>query len=193
MGARSTFAGAALLGACILSACAEPRYDGTPYGLPADVHNPPPEALAKEPCKYGDVRGCIAHCQSGDDAKSCNLLGVMLEYTLDGKDDPAHASEFYRLGCNYSYYPACTNLAWLYLGGRGVPQDQFHAMRLFRHAFDMAKEACRSGDSEACMTAGEFLYEGRGVEKDDALALLMLDQACAGGQRKGCDLAGMLR
>jgi TPR repeat protein len=139
------------------------------------------------------VRGCIAKCQDEADAKSCNLVGAMFEFDAGGRDDPSAASAFYRRACDSSYYPGCNNLAWLYLGGRGVPRDQPRAMRLFHYAFEAAKTACTMGDTSGCMMAGEFLYEGRGVEKDDAAAVVLLDRACAGGERRGCAMATLLR
>jgi TPR repeat protein len=193
MAERSLLLAVAFLTAT-LSACAEQRYDPTAAGLPRDVNaKPSAEELASAPCKFGDQTLCIAACQSGKDPHSCNLLGVMLEYDLRGHDDPARASGFYRRGCDFSYYPACNNLAWLYLGGHGVPQDQAQAMRLFRSAYESAREACRMGDSAACMMAGEFRYEGRGVERDEAEATALLERACAGGQRHGCELLSQIR
>jgi hypothetical protein len=42
------------------------------------------------------------------------------------------------------------NLAWLYLGGRGVQHDVAQAMRLFYYAYDASRLACLDGDVDDC-------------------------------------------
>ena len=83
----------------------------------------------------------------------------MFEFDEGTRSDPALASGFYTRSCEGNYAPGCNNLAWLYLRGAGVPQDQPHAMLLFMAAFDSAKLACMQGDASGCLLAGEMLYE----------------------------------
>ncbi len=164
---------------------------GTPAvsSLPPDVHaRPDPREVAEHPCMHGDVGACIAKCQ-GDDSQACNAAGVLFEFDGGYRSDPALASGFYQRSCDGNYAPGCNNLAWLYLRGRGVPQDPPHAMVLFMAAFDSAKIACMRGDASGCLLAGELLYEGRGVASDPAQAVAYFKRACDGGESRGCALA----
>ena len=179
--------------ATMLTACADLLGPTPTTTLPRDAHaKPTAREIIEHPCENGDVAGCIAACKTND-AKSCNLVGAMLEFDKDGRDDPALASGFYRRACNASYYPGCNNLAWLYVGGRGVPQDKGQAMRLFFYAYDASRVACLDGDAAGCMMAGELLEDGRGVERNDGEALAFFERACSGGDRGGCDRAEALR
>lgn len=157
--------------------------------LPPDVHAAPSASeLAEHPCRYGDVARCVAKCESSD-PQACNAAGVMFEFDGGYKSDPALASGFYSRSCEGSYAPGCNNLAWLYLRGSGVPQDQPHAMLLFMAAFDAAKLACMRGDASNCLLAGELLYEDHAQAKEGETAVAFFQRACAGGETRGCDLA----
>ena len=157
--------------------------------LPGDVHAAPSATeLAEHPCRYGDVARCVAKCQA-DDSQACNAAGVMFEFDEGTRSDPALASGFYGRSCEGNYGPGCNNLAWLYLRGRGVAQDQPHAMLLFMTAFDASRIACMHGDASGCLLAGEILYEGRGVAPDEQQAVALFQRACDGGEPRGCDLA----
>lgn len=163
--------------------------NGARSTLPRDVHAPPDAAeVAEHPCRYGDVGRCISRC-TADDPQACNAAGVMFEFDEGVSSEPALASGFYTRSCDGNYAQGCNNLAWLYLRGRGVPQDQPHAMLLFMAAFDAAKLACSRGDASGCLLAGEILYEGRGVESDEAQALAFFDRACSGGETSACERA----
>jgi TPR repeat protein len=169
--------------------------NGSYGGLPEDVHRKPTrEEIANNPCKHGDVQSCISRCQS-QDAKACNMVGVMFEFDSDGRDDPGIASGFYRRACDSTYAPGCNNLAWLYLRGRGVPVDRPQAMRLFYYAFDAAQLACLRGEVSNCALAGELLMEDRveGVDDRNAKAVAFFERACAGGDSRSCESAALLR
>jgi TPR repeat protein len=179
----------------LLGGCGETRFElgavkqaEVPYDVHAK-HAPDPIEVAANPCKYGDAEACAAKCQSGD-STACNAVGILYEF--DGADGVS-ASGFYARACDASYAPGCTNLAWLYSLGRGVPHDSTHAMALFTRAYEASRLACRRGDSSGCMMAGQALLEGRGVAQDEAQALAYFTQACDHGERKGCDYASMLR
>ncbi|MGH7296246.1 MAG: tetratricopeptide repeat protein, partial [Polyangiaceae bacterium] len=146
---------------------------GTPAvsSLPRDVHaQPDAQDLADHPCRYGDVARCVARCEAHD-SQACNAAGVMFEFDGGYKSDPALASGFYTRSCEDNYAAGCNNLAWLYLRGNGVPQDQPHAMLLFMAAFDSARLACARGDASGCLLAGELLYEDRAQPKDGDTAV----------------------
>jgi len=154
--------------------------------LPPDVHaRPDARELADHPCSHGEVARCIEKCRN-DDPQACNAAGVMFEFDDGEQSEPQLASGFYARACDGNYGPGCNNLAWLYLRGRGVPQDQPHAMLLFLAAFDASKLACLRGDASGCLLAGELLYEGRGVKEDPQEALAFLRRACDGGQARAC-------
>jgi TPR repeat protein len=154
-----------------------------------DVHRKPTrEEVAANPCRHGDLPACITLCKN-DDPHACNAVGVMFEFDAQGNDDPALASGFYKRGCDSAYAPACNNLAWLYLGGHGVPQDHAQAWRLFAFAYDAAKVACMRGDPASCLMAGELLFDGRGVEPDEQQAVAYFRRACDGGEKRACGRA----
>ncbi len=152
--------------------------------LPEKARAATPAEIAANPCTHDDMPGCIARCQ-GDDPHACNKVGVILEFDANGHDDPALASGFYKRGCDATYAPACNNLAWLYLGGHGVPRDQPRAMVLFAFAYESAKEACYRGDASSCLMAGDILFDGRGVKADEG-AVALFERACKGGESRGC-------
>jgi hypothetical protein len=180
----TTFGAAALA----LVGCQE-LGNGGGSSLPRDAHYTPTAAeIKRDPCKYNDVKACIALCQN-DDARACNMVGVMFEFDTAGNNDAALASGFYRRACDATYAPGCNNLAWLYLGGRGVPQDRGQAMRLFYFAYDAARLACMRGEASGCLMAGELLFDGRGVQQDEERAQAFFERACDGGDSNGCDRA----
>jgi hypothetical protein len=177
---------------CLLTACVE--LGAVKQGdVPYDPHPqaPDPAQVAQNPCRYGDVAGCIERCQR-DEPGACNAVGVMFELGA-AQGDGAIASGFYQRACEASYAPGCTNLAWLYSLGRGVPRDPAHSLALFTKAYEASKLACRRGDTSGCLMAGELLLEGRGVNEDEAQALAMFERACDGGETRGCAYVAQLR
>lgn len=174
------------LSACALVACGAESELGsrTPSSLPRDAHAS--VAYDGTSCAQNEVVGCMRACKS-DDPKACNLVGVMLEFDPDGNDDPQLASGFYKRACDSSYYPGCNNLAWLYLGGRGVPKDKLKAMHLFTQAYDASRVACNQGDLAGCIFAGDASEHGRGTDVDLDRAVAFYRVACDGGDRRGCD------
>jgi TPR repeat protein len=178
----------ALAVASLLAGCAE-LGNGSNGGLPQDAHyKPTAEEVKRDPCKYNDVQACIALCQKSD-ARACNMVGVMFEFDVQGNNDAALASGFYRRACDATYAPGCNNLAWLYLGGRGVPQDRQQAMRLFYFAYDAARLACMRGEASGCLMAGELLFDGRVPGDDPEQAQAYFERACDAGEKVGCDRA----
>jgi TPR repeat protein len=181
--------------AALLVACG-----GVNLELGAPTQGPLPEvrhhgvALVDEtsdnPCKRNDLAGCIDRCQEGD-THSCNAVGVMFEF---GRSEPdgTLASGFYSRACDAGYAPGCTNLAWLYSLGRGVPRDAQQAMNLFTRAYDSSRLACRRGDGSGCMLAGELLLQGRVEPTDDGDALAFFQRACEAGESQGCAYVSQL-
>jgi hypothetical protein len=155
--------------------------------LPPDVHaRPDARELADHPCRYGDLARCMDVCELGD-VQACNGAGVLHEFGR--QPDAALAAHYYGMACDASYGPGCNNLAWLYLGGRGVARDAPHAMVLFMAAFDASRLACLQGDGSGCLLAGELLYDGNGMPADEDRALALFRSACDRGVAEGCDRA----
>lgn len=172
-------------GIALLGGCGE-LGNGNTSSLPRDAHYKPSAAeIKRDPCKHNDLTACIARCQA-DDSHACNMVGVMFEFDVQGNDNPELASGFYKRACDSTYAPGCNNLAWLYLGGRGVPQDHTQAMRLFYFAYDAARVACMRGEASSCLMAGELLFDGRGVPADEDNAQALFERACKGGEPTGC-------
>jgi uncharacterized protein len=162
------------------------------FGYQPHPATPDPIEVAAKPCKFGDVARCIDQCQAGT-ASSCNALGVIFEYGQNTTVDPTMASAFYARACDREYAPGCTNLAWLYSLGRGVPRDAQQAMLLFTRAFDQSRLACRRGDGHGCLMAGELLLQGRVTSANANEELAMFEAACDGGERRGCEYVETLR
>jgi TPR repeat protein len=158
------------------------------------VHAAPPDPIevAAKPCKFGDVARCMDQCQDGAPS-ACNALGVLYEYGRNTAMDPAIASGFYARACDREYAPGCTNLAWLYSLGRGVPHDAQQAMLLFTRAFDQSRLACHRGDGRGCLMAGELLLRGQVSSTDDNEEVALFEAACNAGERQGCDYVETLR
>jgi hypothetical protein len=178
-----------------LSACGgELLGPGVQATLPYDPHPAAPDAteVAAKPCKFGDVMRCMDQCQDGT-ASACNALGVFYEYGQHASPDPTIASGFYARACDKDYAPGCTNLAWLYSLGRGVPHDAQQAMLLFTRAFDSSRLACRRGDGHGCLMAGELLLQGQVTTTDANEELAMFQAACDQGEARGCDYVETLR
>lgn len=184
----SSTASLALLAAC--NQLGAVKQASVPYD-PRAAH--PDEAeIAAHPCKHGDIPRCMERCRA-DEPGACNALGVLFEYASDRPSDGALASGFYGRACESNYAPGCTNLAWLYALGKGVPKDPAQSMALFTKAYEASKLACRRGDTSGCMMAGELLLQGRGAPADEALALSMFQIACDRGETKGCAYVSTLR
>jgi hypothetical protein len=174
----------------LLAACNQlgaVKQASAPYD-PREAH-PNDAEIAAHPCRHGDIPRCMEQCKANEPG-ACNALGVLFEYASDRPSDGALA---YGRACDANYAPGCTNLAWLYALGRGVPKDAAQSMALFTKAYEASRLACRRGDTSGCMMAGELLLEGRGVEADEALALSMFEKACDGGERRGCAYVDTLR
>jgi hypothetical protein len=151
-----------------------------------------PIEVAAKPCKFGDVARCLDQCEAGTPA-ACNALGVVFEYGRNTPPDPTIASGFYARACDREYAPGCTNLAWLYTLGRGVPRDSQQALLLFTRAFDQSRLACRRGDGHGCLIAGELLLQGRVTTTDENEELAMFQAACEEGEPRGCEYVSTLR
>jgi TPR repeat protein len=192
---RVVLAALGVLALAVAACGGELSLGGTVQEPPAyEPHPAPPDPIevAAKPCKFGDVMRCMDQCQEGT-ASACNALGVMYEYGRHTAVDPTIASGFYARACDHEYAPGCTNLAWLYSLGRGVPHDAQQAMSLFTRAFEQSRLACHRGDGHGCLLAGELLLQGQVTTSDDGEELAMFKAACEDGEPRGCDYLSSLR
>ncbi len=190
---RSAVAGVALGGVAVLGGGCSALGGGNLGTLPEGVHvAPAPAEVAANPCRYGDLNGCLALCKTND-VGSCNAVGVIYEYGSDTEEDHGRAASYYLKACGGDYPPACNNLAWLYAVGRGVPRDPPRSLALFTRAYDGYRMACGHGDTIGCIEAAEMMIEGRGTDEDVAGAVALLERACAQGNARGCTKAEAFR
>jgi TPR repeat protein len=114
------------------------------------------------------------------------MLGVALEIGALGVKRPADASGAFRIGCEHGYGPSCTNLAWLYLLGRGVTHDETHALALFQRAFDAYRLGCAGGNGNSCVAAADALDP---LDlPDDGRRAALLSRGCSLGSARACKL-----
>lgn len=112
--------------------------------------------------------------RGGDPVAQCNL-GVNYEQGIGLDKDEAKAVEQYTLAANKNFVMAQTNLAVMFLAGRGVlKRDRKQALYWFT-------KAAEQGDSRAASYLGDIYLYGNGVTKDNVQAKYWLQQAAAGG------------
>lgn len=89
-------------------------------------------------------------CNDGKgEPSACHHVG---EFFSIVKDDHKRAFNVYELNCNKSgYSPSCFNLGKLYLGGRGVEQNDAAATSLF-------KKSCDGGHNSGCYHQALLMY-----------------------------------
>lgn len=78
------------------------------------------------------------------------------------------------------------SLGEAYETGRGLPQDDAKAARVYRNA-------CEAGAPEACARIAAMLDEGRGAPADPTASALYAAKACDGGVFDACAAAGVAR
>lgn len=88
--------------------------------------DPDPWSIARYACDQGD-------------AEACNSLGVALE----GLREFAESARYLERACRLGLPIACSNLAELFVDGRGVQMDKVKGLKLF-------SEACQAGEGQGC-------------------------------------------
>ena len=68
----------------------------------------------------------------------------------------------------------------MYDNGKGVKQDYFKAVELFR-------KACNGGESMGCNNLGVMYEDGKGVKQDYFKAKELFGKACDMKEAKGCE------
>lgn len=129
-------------------------------------------------------------CNDGKgEPMACHNVG---EFFSVVQDEHARAAKVYKDNCP-NYAPSCFNLARLHLAGRGVPQDDAEADRLF-------DKACKSGKHmAACYHQGVLSFlsaDGKGKsgaprdDKKQQQALTLLEKTCRQGEMDSCYFVG---
>lgn len=103
-------------------------------------------------------------CDSGD-AEGCYWLA---EPDLPRRGEPAE-SDYLLLGqsCQGEYGPGCARLAQVHLDRRTSFDDEIAARHL--------DAACQNGEFESCRLLGTLYLRGKGVERDRAKAIQLLE------------------
>jgi uncharacterized protein len=187
------------LAAVVLAACSS-------TAQPARVETAPPAAApvdaavaaSTSPDDGPDLRDVeldelSARCDRGD-VPACTELGSRYRLGTGGAAlDFARALAVWTRACDAGggVVPACSDLAELYLGGRGVAQDHHRAVALLR-------TACAGGEPSACSFLGLVLVEGLAAPtypyRDDVRreGVVAWEKACQLGSASSCtNVAGL--
>ncbi len=96
------------------------------------------------------------------------------------------------IACRAGEMTTCTTLcdrldpnACFFVGERLFETDSVRAIAAFRRA-------CSKDHADACYQVGALHLDGRGVEKNENLAVFLLKKACAGKSADGCAAMGDL-
>jgi TPR repeat protein len=74
----------------------------------------------------------------------------------------------------------------MYMAGRGVKQDDFQAVALYR-------KTCDGGEALGCIGLATMYRIGRGVGQDESEALKYFGRACDLKSKVGCDAYAQLK
>lgn len=91
-------------------------------------------------------------------------------------DEVARWSIIHKMSCIENYL----GLAYMYAEGNGAEQN-------YERAFDLFRKAALMGSSEAKHQLFICYYDGKGVQKNVALAMRYLEQAAAAGYEYAVD------
>jgi TPR repeat protein len=124
-------------------------------------------------------------CSAGE-SDGCNQAALAL---LNGrgvaKDEKAAAARFDK-ACKGKQYDACGSLGEMYVKGVGVNRDEKKGAPLIQLACDEGENAL------ACEFYAQLVQEGRGVTKDEEVALDYGDRACELEPGRACLWTGNL-
>ena len=168
--------------------------------------------LLRQACDLGDADGCVmlglklgngeegaaAYEQACDfgNPLGCTNLGWMYQNGKGVSVDLQAMARLYARGCDGTRcsgrdFLGCSNLGRIYRDGIGVKPDAPRAVALFREA--CAHPGGDPGDTaRACTDAGTTWIYGKGVARDLAAALALLEKGCDGGDAMGCFNLGVL-
>jgi hypothetical protein len=127
--------------------------------------------LSLDHCRSPRLQQCLKSCEAGR-AGSCYWLA----YALQSKKVSDTASEaLYQRACRLGIVSGCTNRA------AGMLHLKEPIPRLEQCAASTFSKACDLDDPWACTMFAQQLIRGAGVEKNDELALRVLEKSCKYG------------
>jgi uncharacterized protein len=125
--------------------------------------------------------GLLQKACDGDDAKSCNSLGLVKE----DEGDYALVRDLYEKACALGDLDGCTNRGLMFETGAAENQDYGKAQTIY-------EDVCRRHGASGCRNLGRLYMEGSGVPQDGATAAKYLEKACALDPAYGCILLASL-
>jgi len=111
------------------------------------------------------------------------LLANLYAEGLGGEKSEVKATKLFEASCNAGTadvnYEDCYNTGIAYQYGKGVRQDNFKAVKLYR-------KACNGKIESACNNLGWMYDYGKGVRQDKSMAQMYYGKACDMGNDMGC-------
>jgi TPR repeat protein len=111
-----------------------------------------------------------------NDARGCNNLGNIYEHGRKVTVDLAKAFALYKQACDGDDSYGCTNLGYFYESGKGTTKDLEQSTRLYQ-------KGCKLGYDKGC----NYFIDMCKDEKTKRTGLMLLQQACEGGDQWSCD------
>eukprot|EP00903_Cladosiphon_okamuranus_P009092 g8690.t1 len=127
------------------------------------------------------MRTFESDCNDGKgNAVACHQVGEFLSVV---KNDFDKAGKIFEMNCNTrEHAPSCFNLGRFLLAGKGLPQSDAKAEKVF-------DSACGKDHQPACLHLGFMhLYGGEGFKRDMKKATEVLDSSCSGGLADSCNM-----
>ncbi len=119
---------------------------------------------------------CDAECDGG--SKEACLLGAQ---HLEKSDGGGHRRiSLLAKGCKLGSDEGCLLLAWMF-PSKSEPSADMSATYL-----ELLVTRCEAGTTLACFDAGQILWEGTKVDRDQTRGLKLLERACNGGSSSAC-------
>jgi TPR repeat protein len=161
----------------------------------------------KSACRHGDVAACV----------TVGEAYVERSQTSKYKDD-AVAEEYLDRACRLGAATACNRLGWVYTNTDDDTYDAGKALAAWdkacaggvasgcaaagdwlwiqrddsKGALAYHQKGCELHDLDACFGLAIQLYNGDGVERDQARGRELLANACAAGHAQACDEASKI-
>jgi len=111
------------------------------------------------------------------------------DYLNDIAKDREKSVKYLTKACDENYSESCTSLGLLYKSGLSVKKDYKKALKLFKKAYSLDKEA------EACFQLGRIYYKGSskdGITRDRKKSLKYYRLGCDKNNGKSCNNLGIL-
>jgi uncharacterized protein len=114
-------------------------------------------------------------CDHGD-ARGCNNLGILYEHGRKVDIDVPRAFALYKKACDADDSYGCVNLGYFYESGKATTKDLDQSARLYQ-------KGCKLGYDKGC----NYFLDMCKDAKTKRTGLMLLQQACEGGDAWSCD------